>query len=130
VQLHGRAAEVRQAGAELVFVGNGSPEQARAFQQRRVPGDRVFTDPELSVYRGLGMRRGVGATLGLRSLIAGAQAYRAGFRQEGTQGDPWQQGGLLALARGGRVVYEQRNRSAGDRPDLEAALAALREAMA
>jgi hypothetical protein len=127
-QLRGRLQDVRDAGAELVLVGNGTPEQAASFQKARAPELPVYTDPTLAAYRALGMRRGVLATLGPSSLVAGMRATRSGHVQTDVQGDAWQQGGLYALARGGTIVYSQPNRSAGDRPDLDAALKALREA--
>jgi len=121
----GRLDEIRSAGAELAFVGNGRPDQAAAFGRREVPGCDVFTDPSLKAYEALGMVRGVLATLGPGSIAAGVGATLRGRRQTRLEGDAWQQGGLLLLAPGGRVLFLQRNRSAGDRPDLDGALAAL-----
>jgi hypothetical protein len=125
--LRGKLDQVHDAGAELLFIGNGSAEQAAAFQREQAPDSPVYTDPSRSAYQALGMIRSVGATLGLGSMLAGIKAMRRGFRQRSTQGDPWQQGGLFAVARGGQVVYSQPYTDAGGRPDLEAALRALRE---
>jgi hypothetical protein len=124
--LAGRLAEIRAAGAELVFVGNGSPDQAARFAAGEVPGCTVLTDPSLAAYRALGMVRGVLPTLGPASIAVGVGAALRGRRQSALQGDPWQQGGLLLLGTGGRVLFVQRNRNAGDRPDLDSALRALR----
>jgi len=123
--LVGRLEEIRRAGADLVLVGNGRPDQAAAFARDEVPGVTVLTDPSLRTYRALDLRRGVLATLGPRSAIAAASAFRRGHRQAATAGDAWQQGGLAVIAPGGRILFVQRNRDAGDRPDLEGALAAL-----
>jgi AhpC/TSA antioxidant enzyme len=127
-QLRGRLRDVEEAGAELILIGNGSIQQALSFQRARAPEIRVFTDPTLDAYRALGMRRSVGATLNPTSALAGIRATARGHVQTSVEGDAWQQGGLYAVARGGTIVYSQPNRSAGDRPDLDAALNALRDA--
>lgn len=124
--MRGRLEEVRAAGAELVFVGSGSPAHARAFA-RNHPGVVVLTDPALESHRRLGLKRGVGATLGPRSLAAGIRSTLRGHLQTSVKGDVWQQGGLFAVRQGGELAFEQRYADAGDRPDLDGALAALRE---
>ncbi len=123
--MRGRLGEIQAAGAELVFIGNGTPAQAGNFQSHYAPGIAVYTDPGRKTYEALGMRRSVAGTLGPSSLAAGLRAWRQGFRQTGTEGDPFQLGGLIAVARGGEVRYVQLFQGAGDRPDLDAALAAL-----
>ena len=124
--MRGRLEEIRAAGADLVFLGSGSPQMAADFRDRDVPGLTVLTDPSLETYRRLGMKRGVGATLGPRTWTAAARAVASGHMQKAPAGDAWQQGGLVVLARGGEIVYRRANRHAGDRPDLHAALRALR----
>lgn len=126
MQLHGRRAEIEAAGAELIFIGNGSPAFAGRFAERQVPGARVLTDPSLAIHRALGLKRGVMATLGPASLVAGVKSTLKGHRQTAIEGDPWQQGGLLVAVPGGELIFEQRNQDAGDRPDLDGALGALR----
>jgi hypothetical protein len=126
--LRDRLDDVRAAGAELVLVGNGSVQYAAGFQRGKAPDCAVFTDPSLEAYRQLGMRRGVWATVSPAALLAAIRANRRGYRQTSKEGDGWQQGGTYAVAKGGRIVYARANRNAGDRPDLDAALAALREA--
>ena len=120
----GRLDEIRAAGARLMLVGNGSPGQAAKFA-KGFPGVTVLTDPSLDTYRALGLRRGVGATLNPGSALSAVGAALRGNRQTSVEGDPWQQGGLLLLGPGGQVLYLQRNRGAGDRPDLDRALAVL-----
>ncbi len=108
-----------------MFIGNGSPGLARRFRDREVPGFTVLTDPSLNSYRALGLKRGVLATLGPASVLAGVRASLRGLRQTSLQGDAWQQGGLLLLMPDGQVPFIQRNENAGDRPELDAALVAL-----
>ena len=121
----GRLEEIRAAGAELVFIGNGTPEQAARFANREVPGCTVLTDPSRRSYTALGMRRGVLSTLAPGSALAAVGAAARGHRQTAVEGDPWQQGGLLLLGRGGEILFLQQNRDAGERPDLDGALAVL-----
>ena len=121
-----RLDDIRAAGAELVLVGNGSVRAAARFQREQAPECAVFTDPSLETYRTLGMRRGVWATLAPTTLAAVARALLRGRRQTSVQGDPWQQGGAYVVGRGGTILYAHANRNAADRPDVDAALAALR----
>jgi alkyl-hydroperoxide reductase/thiol specific antioxidant family protein len=123
--LRGRRAEIEAAGAELVFVGNGSVAHARRFREKHVPESCVYTDPDLTAYTALGFRRSVGATLGPSSAVAFARASLRGHRQTSIEGDAWQQGGLIVMAPGGELLHVQRFRDAGGRPDVQAALAAL-----
>ncbi|MGH7882652.1 MAG: peroxiredoxin-like family protein [Candidatus Dormibacteraceae bacterium] len=128
VQLRGQLGQVKEAGAELILVGNGNPERAATFQSARAPELRVYTDPTQNSYQALNMKHSVASTLGPRSFLSGLLAILRGHRQTSIQGDPWQQGGLFALAKGGRIVYSQINRHGGDRPDLIAALSSLQSA--
>ena len=45
-QMRAVAGDIERLGAELVFVGNGSPAQARDFQEKLAPGSLVLTDPD------------------------------------------------------------------------------------
>ena len=123
--MRARLDDIRAAGADLAFVGSGSPRLAARFQRTHTPGCTVLTDPSLKTYAALGLKRGVTETLGPSTWGAAIRALAGGHLQTAVQGDPWQQGGTFALARGGEVVYAHRNRHAGDRPDVDAALAAL-----
>ena len=121
-----RRAEIEAAGADLVFIGNGSIAHARKFREKHVPESDVYTDPGLTTYAALGFRRSVTATLGPSSAVAFARATLRGHRQTSVEGDPWQQGGLIVLAPGGALLHIQRFHDAGGRPDVEAALGVLR----
>jgi hypothetical protein len=124
--LRGRLADVERAGATLVLVGSGTPEQARHFAEHDAGGLTVLADPSLRAYRALDLKRGKAATLGPRSLLAGARSTLHGHVQGRLAGDPWQQGGLFAVAPGGEILFSQRNQDAADRPRLDDALEAVR----
>lgn len=117
---------MHDAGARLVLVGSGTPAHARHFGEREAAGLEVLADPSLETYEALGLKRGVGATLGPRSVVAGARSMLRGHVQGKLRGDPWQQGGLFVVAPGGEILFAQRNADAAERPRLDAALKALR----
>lgn len=124
--MRGRREDIKAGGADLVFVGNGAVHFAKHFQERQVPGFEVYTDPSRESYRALGLKRSLLGTLGPQSLLAGMRATRAGHVQTSVEGDAFQLGGLFAVARGGEIRYAEIHSSAGDRPKVDAALAALR----
>jgi hypothetical protein len=124
--LRGRLDDIRKAGAELVFVGHGAVRFARHFQEHEVPESEVYTDPSRASYLALGLRRSVRGTIRPSSLLAGWRARRAGFEQHSLEGDPFQLGGFFAVARGGAIRYGRAFSTAGERPDVDAAVRALR----
>jgi len=126
VQLHREAERIHERGAELVFVGNGNRHFADGFRKDFAITTPIYVDTKREAYRALGMKRG------LRSIIASAvawksvlRAWKGGFRQGSTQGDPWQLGGVLVVLTGGRVAFLHRSADAGDHAPVGAILAAL-----
>ena len=77
-------------------------------------------------YRAASFRRSPWLLLHWRLWANFWRALRAGFRQSRVQGNPWWQGGVVVLARPGRLVHTQRDGVAGDPLDLDAVLAAAR----
>lgn len=118
--------EIENRGARLVIIGSGLPMHAQGFADKYALKDTVFTDPERSLYQAFGMTRSVGKTLGLGALKGGLRAFKEGFRQSGTQGDPWQQGGTLVISPQGVLVYEYLSKEAGDHAPVAQVLAALK----
>ena len=106
-----------------MVVGNGTPAQARDFVDEFDLAFPVLTDPELLAFRAAGLRRDLGSTLNVRLL---GNALRAGHRQTGVQGDPWQQGGAFVITAAGEVLFRHVSEVAGDHADpaqIHAALA-------
>lgn len=120
-------AKITALGAALVFVGNGGPAQAADFQARFAPGEMVLTDPDLRSYKLIGARRGVLNTIGPKVWRSGIRALRGGARQTRVKGHPFQQGGVLVLAPGDRVLYTYISDQAGDHPPVAGVLDALRQ---
>jgi peroxiredoxin len=114
---------IHAAGAELVTLGNGTPEQARWFVEDYGVTTPVFTDPKLASHAIVGAGRM--AFPDPRTMMAGARAFTRGFRQTGVKGSATQLGGVFVITAQGDIAYRYLSRYAGDHPDPEEALAVL-----
>lgn len=122
------APNVRSAGAELVIVGSGTPDQAKRFADEEQVIGTMVTDPTLEAYRVGGMRRGVLTVMNAKAALHAVRALRDGHRQRRTQGDPWQQGGVVvvdALSRSGRIALHHAASEAGDPTDFSVVVRAV-----
>jgi hypothetical protein len=108
--------EIHEAGAELVVIGNGTPQQAQWFVEDTGLSTPVFTDPSLRIHELLGTRRGLSGVLDPRVFVRAFRALLRGFRQSGVQGDATQLGGVFVIDPGGEPLYAYRSRFAGDLP--------------
>lgn len=116
---------IHERGAELVIVGNGAPAFAKAFREDFALDGPLLVDPELHAYRAAGLRRGRVELLSARLARNAVRALRAGHRQHGVQGDPWQLGGVFVIHPGGSVTFAHRSREAGDHAPISEIIAAL-----
>ncbi|MEZ6187367.1 MAG: peroxiredoxin-like family protein [Planctomycetota bacterium] len=119
---------LRDAGVRLAFVGSGTPTMAQAFRdEAELPADvRLLVDPGLELYQALGFKRGILRVLGPGSVGSAIGAWRDGFRQGRTQGDPWQNGGVVVI-QDGVLRYHYVSQRSGDHPSVAELLAAARE---
>ncbi len=126
-ELRPHLSEMRRKGANVALVGNGLPAMAKGFVERlKLAGEaRVLTDPKRQSYRLAGFRRGVWATLGPRALVNLLRALRKGLGTGKIEGDAWQQGGALVVARGGEVLFRYASARQGDHAAPEKLVAAL-----
>ncbi|MHB8507420.1 MAG: peroxiredoxin-like family protein [Candidatus Dormibacteria bacterium] len=120
---------VAEAG-NVVIIGQGTLAQAVDFDRTHGRGLQALVDTERTTYRILGYARGVVETLGPRAIGAGVRAASRGFIQGATQGDPFQQGGVLVVRAGGSPRYFYRSAFAGDHPDIRILTAELEAAIA
>ena len=95
---------------------------------RVVMTGNLTTDPELRSYRAIGARSGVLNTIGPRAWSSGIRALRSGARQTRVKGHPFQQGAVMVLAPGDRLLYSYISRAAGDHPAARDVVAALSHA--
>lgn len=113
----------------LAFIGSGTAPMAADFKQSLGLDVPVFTDPSRRTYAQLGFKRTLVSTLSPAVLAAAFRAWKAGFRQTRTQGDPMQQGGVLVVRAGGQPVFGYASATAGDHPPLDVVMDAARRAV-
>lgn len=124
-QLRDRIEDIRERGAELVLVGNGSAHFAASFREDFGLDGPLLIDPELRAYRAAGLRRGRVELLSPRVPLNAFRAWRRGARQGRVQGDAFQLGGVFVIHPGGRITFRDVSREAGDHPSIDAVLEAL-----
>lgn len=116
---------IRSAGAELVAIGNGSPEEAGKLKKAKDLPFTLLTDPGRASYQAAGLRDSLAASLSPRLALNGIRAWRQGFRQGRIQGSALQQGGVLVIDVGGEVLARHVSRTGGDHPPTQWILDAL-----
>lgn len=126
---------IHAAGAELVIVGNGTPQHAAWFIEDFAIRSPVVTDPSRCVYEAVGARHGLRSVLhprvlwhGLRAAL-GRRLLWAWLRAPFAKGDTSQQGGVLVILPDGRVPWRYISRTAGDHPRPDDVAAALEQAV-
>lgn len=117
-----RQPELQALGVGLFFIGSGNAAMAADFRQELGLDVPVLVDPRRETYRYLGFKRQLSMLLDPRVWLNSARAARAGFKQQRTAGDPWQQGGVLVVHRGGEVAWSFASALAGDHPPVEEVL--------
>lgn len=127
MQLHRAHERFREAGVDLVLIGQASPRQATAFR-RKVGIDTlpVLADDDRQTYRIAGWRKaGLGQLLGPRSVVSGLKhSRRSGVVQGRIVGDASQLGGAMIIRPGGDVVLHRASENAGDTIEPDELLAA------
>ena len=121
--------DVLARGGRLVFVGNGSIDQAKRFYaEKKLPRDgcTVVTDPERESFRAAEMKRSFTKTfLNGGSVAAYKDARSEGHRITGLFGDLTQLGGTMVTRPPARLVMLHRSQFAGDHASASAILGAL-----
>ena len=126
--MSGITSQIHETGAELVVIGNGSPEQVGWFIEDYGVHTPVYTDPTLVVYGIVGARKGILTLLHPRAFLNRFRALTKGFRQSKTQGSAMQQGGVFVVMPNGSIPYRYLARASGDHPRPEVVLNALQRA--
>jgi hypothetical protein len=127
VQLHRESERFRGAGGGLVIIGSGTPDAVAAFREITGFDGAILCDPRLESFRAAGLVRGVWRTVNPAVLVHGVRALAAGYRQGRTQGDPFQQGGVLVIVPPGRLIYQHVSKRAGDNAPASEVAAALED---
>lgn len=126
MQLHREENAIRAAGADVHVIGNGTPSFIAGFREQTGWTGPLYTDPSLAVYRAAELKRSMVRTLDPRSLGGAFRAFRDGQRQGRTQGDQWQQGGVVVIAPTGDVRWQHASERPGDNASAAQIIAALR----
>jgi hypothetical protein len=122
-QVRGVQEQILARGAQVVFIGNGTPAMAAGFARDFDIRAPLFTDPTLEAYRAAGLPRGLGSLL--KTAKNAARTLAAGHRQGPTRGDTFQQGGVLVIGPAGDLRYRFSSETSGDHPPMAEVLAAL-----
>lgn len=118
-------AAIRARNAEVYVIGSGTPNFIEGFREETKWDGAIYSDPSLATYRAAELKRGVASTLDPRSLGKALSAFRSGSRQGRTQGDQWQQGGVLVVKPDGKIVWQHASNRPGDNATNAQILAAL-----
>jgi peroxiredoxin len=128
VQLHRARDEFRDAGANLVLIGQRTPQHAAEFRRRQHLDLTILADEKRETYAIAGTKVAtVGELIGpkvvARSLVATA---KTGKVQSKTDGHTAQLGGTLVIAPDGRVTWSHIAHDASDNASPEEILEAVR----
>ena len=128
MQLHRARDEFRDAGANLVLIGQRTPQHAAEFRRRQHLDLTILADEKRETYAIAGTKVGtVGELIGpkvvARSLVATA---KTGKVQSKTDGHTAQLGGTLVIAPDGRVTWSHIAHDASDNASPEEILEAVR----
>lgn len=127
MQLHREGQRIRDAGAELYVIGNGSPSFIDGFRDETHYTGPIYTDPSRAVYQAAELKRSVASTINPLGFGKALRAFAGGQRQALVpQGDPWQQGGVLVIAPSNEVVWHYISGRAGDDPSVTQIVDAIR----
>ena len=131
MQLHRHREEFEEAGARLAVIGQGTPRHAEHFiEEYGLDGMQVLVDPDRKTYKVAGAKIATVDELWHPRIVARGAKLTATDRlvQGRTQGHGAQLGGVLVVARDGRVVWAHLSEDASDNPPTEEVLEAARTA--
>ncbi len=115
-----------EAGAQVVLVGMGTPEECAAFAQKLHVSFPIVSDPKKKLYQAFELNRM--SALGFFSPSVGFKGVAAMARGHGLglpQGDVRQLAGVFVIDTGGQIVFSHYASDPADHPDAETILAAL-----
>ena len=132
MQLHRDRDRFEEAGARLMVIGQGTPEQAGHFRESQGVEFELLVDSERRAYKAAGSKKATfSELLGPRVVARGIRrSLASGVRQGRTVGHPAQLGGVMLVMPDGSVPYVHLADDASDNPPNEEVLAAVRSATA
>lgn len=133
MQLHRDREKFDAAGARLVLIGQGTPAHAQHFrEEQNVEGLEILVDPDRAAYEVAGAKVATMSELfGVKSMVAGIKRATGDRVMQGAvKGHPAQLGGVLVVAKGGKIAWAHLADNAGDNPPNDDVLAAVERAQA
>jgi len=130
MQLHRDRDKFEAAGANLVLIGQGTRAQAADFKGKQGIELPLLVDPDRRSYKAAGAKKATfSELLGPAVVLKGIRrGVKSRLHQGRTIGHPAQLGGVLVVARDGRVTWAHLADDASDNPPNETVLKAAREA--
>ena len=119
-------AEFAAAGAQVLVVSQGTPEQAEQFCREHHSPFPCFADPERQAYKAFALKRGTfNQVLGPAVVLKGIGAASQGFFTGRPVGDVMQLAGTFVIDTEGTVRLAHYNRDVTDHPSNQMLLDAL-----
>jgi peroxiredoxin len=108
-----------KTGSKIIFIGNGSPDFIEKFKEDlNLTNAVILTDPTLKIFDAAGFNRGFLAVVNPTSAFNMARLVLEGHKQTtlSAEGTHWQLGGVLAISKAGKVLYQFISVAVGDFP--------------
>jgi len=119
--------EIENAGAQIIVITMGKPDETQAFCSERAPGVNCYSDPSMDSYKRYGLTRGnanqlFGPAVWLKGAQVTTEGAFEGLSLAKPVGDPFQMPGVFVVDTEGRVVFAYYSSHAGDYPESDALL--------
>lgn len=116
-----------QAGAQVMLVGMGTPEESSAFEMKFDIPFPLISDPKRQLYRAFGLKKVstlelLSPSVAFKGILAMTKGHTIGI----PIGDVRQLPGVFIINTDGRVVYSYFARDPSDHPDSDTILEALK----
>jgi peroxiredoxin len=113
---------IQAAGAQIVVVTMGRPEETERFCAERAPGVNCYCDADVAAYKRYGLTRAsptqlFGPAVWLKGAQLTAEGSFDGLPIGVPVGDPFQMPGVFVIDTSGRIVMAYYSKHAGDYPD-------------
>ena len=116
-----------ELGGSLTVIGNGTAEEAAIFFDAQLEREiRLLTDPDLSSYKAMELRRSLYSVSQPKTYFAGFRLGLRGGRGSKRQGDSLQQGGAFVITPDHEVPFSFFSTTPEEQADNEDILEALR----
>ena len=121
VQIWSDREKFEKSGSKLIFIGTGQPDFINKFKEDLgLTTALVLTDPSLESFKAAGFRNGFFYVANPSSLVNAVKLTVQGHTQSSYSADAgshWQLGGVLAVAPGGKILFQFISEAVGDFPE-------------